>query len=571
MKKQGDFSIVLCGEAGQGIQTVEQILTRILKKSGYHIFGTKEYMSRVRGGTNSTLIRVSSAPVAAPVDRIDLLVSLDDKALKHLEKRISSGTVIIGDPAVVRLEGRKGVFYPVPLASMAEEAGGALFGNTIAAGVVAGLFDVTRDDLDDFIGGFFKGMDEAVVEKNRLAAEKGFEAGKELARSGKVFVPVEKSPRAAGDILMSGADAVGIGALAGGCDFLSAYPMSPATAVMVFLAQHAHEFEIVVEQTEDEIAAINMALGAWYAGARAMVSTSGGGFALMEEGVSLAGMHESPLVIHLAQRPGPATGLPTRTEQGDLNLALYAGHGEFPRCIYAPGTLEEAVLVTCRAFNTADRYQVPVFVLTDQYFMDSYYNIPDLPMEGNRAVRHLVKTDRSYRRYAFAEDGVSPRGVPGFGEGLVVADSDEHDEEGHITEDLDLRVRMVDKRLSKAKGLRREALPPLFHGEESCETLFVGWGSTDGIIREALRSLGNKGWSYLHFHQVYPLPSITAAYLKKAGTIVSIEGNATGQFASLLEKETGVPVKERILKYNGLPFTVEELARRIGKVLGEEG
>jgi len=566
-----DFSIVLCGEAGQGIQTVEQILTRILKKSGYHIFGTKEYMSRVRGGTNSTLIRVSSAPVAAPVDRIDLLLPLDDKALSHLDGRISAGTMVIGDPDVIKPRAGKGIFHPVPLVAMAEAAGGALYGNTTAAGVVAGLFDITREELDAFIGEFFGGMSGPVIENNRVAAEKGFDAGKELARSGKVTVPVKKDRRAAGDILLNGADAVGIGALAGGCDFLSAYPMSPSTAVMVFLAQHAREFGIVVEQAEDEIAAINMALGAWYAGARALVSTSGGGFALMEEGLSLAGMHESPLVVHLAQRPGPATGLPTRTGQEDLNLVLYAGHGEFPRCVYAPGSLEEAVSLTALAFNTADRHQVPVFVLTDQYFMDSYYNTAELPLDGLEAVRSVVETEPSYRRYAFMEDGVSPRGIPGFGRGLVVAGSDEHDEEGHITENLGLRARMVDKRLSKEKRLREEALPPVLHGDESCETLLIGWGSTDKIIQEALELIGRQKLSYLHFPQVYPLSPDAAVYLKKAKTVISIEGNATGQFAALAEKETGIPVTGKILRYDGLPFTVEELVERIGKIFKGEG
>lgn len=570
MKKRKDFAIVLCGEAGQGIQTVEQILTRILKQSGYHIFGTKEYMSRVRGGSNSTLIRVSSEPVDAPVDRIDLLLPLDGKAMEHLGERVGKNTIVIGDGDVVRPAERRGNFHPVPLGALAKEVGGALYGNTIAAGLVAGLFDIAAGDLDAFMGRFFAGTGDAVVERNRLAAAKGLQAARELVRAGKVRVDVKKNPGVAGDVLVNGAEAVGIGTLAGGCDFLSAYPMSPSTAVMVFLARHARDFGIVVEQAEDEIAAVNMALGAWYAGARALVSTSGGGFALMEEGVSLAGMLESPLVVHLAQRPGPATGLPTRTEQGDLNLVLYAGHGAFRRCVYAPGTLEEAVLLACRAFNTADRYQVPVFLLTDQYFMDSYWNVPGLPLDEARAVRRTVRTDGHYRRYAFTGDGISPRGIPGFGEGLVVADSDEHDEEGHITEDLALRVRMVDKRLSRGGELEREALPPVRYGHEDGDVLVLGWGSTFPALRESLGLVGSRRISGLHFPQVYPLPPGTAEILRKAKAVIVVEGNTTGQFADLVEKETKVPVTERILKYNGLPFTVEELAERIGKAAGKE-
>jgi 2-oxoglutarate ferredoxin oxidoreductase subunit alpha len=368
-------------------------------------------------------------------------------------------------------------------------------------------------------------------------------------------------------ILLNGAEAVGLGAIAGGCNLVAAYPMSPSTGVLVFLAKHANEFGLIAEQAEDEIAAINMAVGAWYAGARAMASTSGGGFALMTEGLSLAGMLESPLVIHLAQRPGPATGLPTRTEQGDLELALYAGHGEFPRIILAPGRIEDAFYLTQKAFNLADKYQVPVFVLTDQYLMDSYYNIPSLDLSRTKIEKHVVKTTEDYRRYELTENGISPRGIPGYGEGLVAVDSDEHDTEGHITEDLDLRTRMVDKRLGKAEAMASDAIPPELVGPKDYKTLIVCWGSTYNIINEAVENLGRDDTSLLHFKHVYPLPNETPDFLSKAEKTVIIENNATSQFGKLIKLHTGIDIDNRILKYNGLSFSVEEVTERLKGLL----
>lgn len=276
-------------------------------------------------------------------------------------------------------------------------------------------------------------------------------------------------------------------------------------------------------------------------------------------------MVESPAVIHLAQRPGPATGLPTRTEQADLNLALYAGHGEFPRIIYAPGNIEEAFYLTQRAFNVADRYQVPVFILTDQYLVDSFYNLPGFDLKELKVEKHIVKTTRDYVRYAITEDGISPRGVPGYGEGLVRVDSDEHDEFGHITEDFDTRVRMVDKRLRKGKTLKKDIVRPKLIGDENYRVLLVAWGSTLEPIREAIEDM--SGVALLHFSQVWPLDESAVEHMERAEKVVAIEGNATGQFANLIRQVTGFHIKDRILKYSGLQFTVEELKEKILEVM----
>jgi 2-oxoglutarate/2-oxoacid ferredoxin oxidoreductase subunit alpha len=307
---------------------------------------------------------------------------------------------------------------------------------------------------------------------------------------------------------------------------------------------------------------VNMAIGAWYAGARAMATTSGGGFALMTEGVSLAGMIETPLVVHVAQRPGPATGLPTRTEQGDLNLVLYAGHGAFPRIILAPKNIEDAFFLSQKAFNLADEYQVPVFILTDQYLMDSYYNVPSLEMGRFRVEKHITETAEDYRRFQFTDTGISPRGIPGFGKGIVCVDSDEHDEGGYITEDPEMRVRMVEKRLRKAEAIKNSIIPPAFKGNENYETLLVGWGSTFHAVAEAVEKIGRNDLAHLHFSWLYPLSEAAATYLKKAKKVIVIEGNASSQFRQLLELTTGLRMTG-ILKYDGMPFSVEELVREI--------
>ncbi len=566
-----EVSIVLCGEAGQGIQTVEQMLVRVLHRCGFHVYATKEYMSRVRGGSNSTTIRVSSRRVAAYVDRIDLLVPFHAQAFTHLKSRISADTVVIGDkerlcahcPEVVAR------FVDVPFGTLAQEVGGEIFTNILAASLILGLFRADEAAVRKFVQRRFSSKGEEVVGKNVQAAETGYAHGIRLLESGEVSVSAAPSHEEAPEMLLNGAEAVGMGALAGGCNFLSSYPMSPSTGVMVFLAGKQKDFDVIVEQAEDEIAAVNMALGASYAGARALVTTSGGGFALMEEGISLAGMLETPLVVHLAQRPGPATGLPTRTEQGDLELVLYAGHGEFPRAILAPGSLSQAFLAAQSAFDLAERYQIPVFILTDQYFMDTYLNIPVPDISGLSIDRRTIAAADGYRRFRLTADGVSPRGIPG-GDGLVGVDSDEHDEDAHITEDLDLRARMVDKRLKKLKGIKKQARPPELVGASDYTDLLVGWGSVYPMVIEAMARLGFRNLAFLHFGQVYPLHQKTAGYLRRARRLILIEGNATAQFGRIIKRETGMDFHDKILKYNGLPFSVEELAQRIRTALAEE-
>ncbi|MGZ7116419.1 MAG: 2-oxoacid:acceptor oxidoreductase subunit alpha [Methanobacterium sp.] len=565
-----DVSIVLCGEAGQGIQTVEEILVQAVKLGGYNVFSSKEYMSRIRGGENSTEIRISSNRITAFVDRIDILIAISKGAIDHLEERISEDTIIIGDEKTLEEEERPDVIK-IPFLKLAAEIGGPIFANIIAAGAICKVLNVDEEIFDECINAMFTRKGEEILKKDLKAGEEGYKIGEDLIKSGKFNIKIKKEPKIKDEILLNGTEVVGLGCIAGGCRFMSSYPMTPSTPLQTFIAGHSRDFGMIYEQAEDEIAAINMGLGASYAGARAIVATSGSGFALMSEAVGLSGMIETPIVIYLGQRPGPAVGLPTRTAQEDLNLALYSSPGETPKAIFAPGKFEDAFFLTHHAFNLADKYQIPVFILSDQYFADIYYNMPDINLDGIKNRKYITKTDESYKRYEITEDGISPRGIPGYGNGFVVVDSDEHDEEGHITEDLHLSARMVEKRLNKLEGIQKDVIEPELVGSEDYKILVIGWGSTYGAIIEALKNIGRDDIAFLHFKQVYPIDGNTLDYLKRAQKTIIFENNATSQFKNLIKLYTGFEIDINALKYNGMPFSVEEVTERLKNLLEVEG
>jgi 2-oxoglutarate ferredoxin oxidoreductase subunit alpha len=453
-----------------------------------------------------------------------------------------------------------------PFTRLSAELGNPVFASTIAVGAVLGMLGAERGPFEAYLRAHFARKGDEVVTKNLEAAAKGMDLGKHIAFMEGFEVTLKKDESVCSELLLDGNTALGLGALAAGCNFISSYPMSPGTGVLTFLASKSRDFGVVIDQAEDEIAAINMAIGAWYAGARALVTTSGGGFALMCEGVSLSGMIETPVVVHIGQRPGPATGLPTRTEQADLNLVLYAGHGEFPRAIFAPGTPEQSFHAMQQAFETADRFQIPVFVLSDQYSLDALSTVPRERLELLPMTNYVTETTVSYQRYVVTEDGVSPRGIPGYGTGLVGVDSDEHDESAHITESASVRVAMHEKRLRKLDLLKENALlPESIEAVKGAKTLVVTWGSNRGVLEEALAHIKDPSVAGLHFAQVYPInPQVKKMLARKR--IVVMENNATGQFAQLLEQELGIEVSERILKYNGSPFSVEEVIGQVKKI-----
>ncbi len=432
-----DYSIKIGGEAGQGIQTIGDTLARVFSRTGHHVFSHQDYESRIRGGHNFYQIRLSDQPVSAPRDQVDIIVALDGASIMLHEAELRENGRIIGDLATLKLKPEKKLFLDIPFAGLATSSGGsAIMANTVAIGAVLGMLGMELTRLFEIITDTFNKKGEAVIEANRNAALAGYD----FALKHCTLCPFSVTPGAEQKLLIGGVESIAIGALASGCKFYAAYPMTPSTGIMNYLASKEKEYGIVVEQAEDEIAAINMALGASFAGVRAMTGTSGGGFALMVEGVSLAGMTETPIVIALGQRPGPATGLPTRTEQGDLSMVLAAGHGEFPRVIFAPGTPRQAVALTNKAFELAEKYQIPSFILFDTYLSDSQWTLDGLDLSTLDSIDHRLRGEAfkglsGYKRHALTETGVSPLGVPGDAEHLVVTDSDEHDEEGHIIED----------------------------------------------------------------------------------------------------------------------------------------
>ncbi len=567
------ISIVLCGAAGQGIATVETLLTTILKKSGLNVFSTQEFMSRVRGGTNSTTIRVSSNRVRSYCDKIDFLIPLTKDAVSHVEHRLSSKSCIIGDKSLFTkhpIEG--GIIIDISFEKIAEDVGNKLYSNSVAVGVLAGLLQTKSSIIAEIFSIHFSKKGPDVINKNIEAADRGCELIKEIiSKYNKEYhlINISKDSALTEELLLSGRDAISIGAIAGGCNYVTFYPMAPSTGIGTFLAQNSLRFGIISDQSEDELSVINKSFGAWYSGARALITTSGGGFALMTEALSLAGITEMPLVINLGQRPGPATGMPTRTEQGDLELALYAGHGNFPRILLAPGTIKEAFILTQEAFNLAAKYQVPVIILTDHYLVNSMYNLPSLDHENLTVEKHIVETEENYKRYKLTESGISPRGVPGYGKGFIRVDSHTHTPEGYITESAEFRTKMVEKRLKKLKLITQDAIPPKLVGDEDYDTLIVGWGSTFHCIEEAILELNKEGKKigFLHFSQVFPIHKNTSKYLNKAKRSIIIENNPTSQFGKLIKLEFGFIFGHRVLKYNGFPFSVEEIIKKLRELI----
>ncbi len=559
-----DISIRIAGAAGQGMQTAAEVLGRTLARAGLHAFIHQDIESRIRGGINFSQVRAGSAPVFAPTDRVDVLLAFTPESLRAFAAQAASGGLVFAAAPVQDVSAQ-----PVHLGDIARAAGNEKTVSTVAAAIAACLLGVDEARMAEVLERRFSG---AVLEANRKALSLSYEALRAQGLEGRFRLETfEKAPE--GRLFVSGAQAAALGALAGGCTFMAAYPMSPATGIMAQLAELTHECGLWVEQAEDEIAAINMVAGASYAGVRAMTATSGGGFALMTEGVSLLGMIESPAVIVVAQRPGPATGLPTRTAQGDLRLVLHAGHGQFARVILAPRTIAEAFEVTARAFDLAERFQIPAFVLTDQLLQDGQSIVEEWPIPPvRRCVLSGEEAERleHYERYALTENGISPMALPGASRHLVVVDSDEHDTAGHLTEDAALSRAMAEKRLRKMATLAAEAPLPECTQHDPALPLVIAWGSSAPAVAEAIAMLaaeaGRPVCNLLQFVQLWPLPDLSRipAFASASRRIVVEHGVGDG-LAGLIAQTQIVRVDAAIGKLDGRPFTVEELAQRIRK------
>lgn len=563
-----ELTIKIAGEAGQGMQTVGGALCNVFKDAGFYIFAAQDYMSRIRGGNNFYQIRISDKHLHTLRQNSDIMVALDNKSVDIHRKDISKNGVIVLDKKRFNISEEDSAFFDIPMYSIAKEIGGdEIFINSVACGFLAEMTGVDFSYVDKVLRAAFADKKKDMIEKNIETARAGYDfAGNNFKRD---TFKIKKG-NAKDTLLMTANDATGLGAIKAGCKFYSAYPMTPSTGLTNFMAHYAKKFNLVVEQAEDEIAAINMVIGASFAGVRSMTGTSGGGFALMVEGLSLAGMTETPIVIYEGQRPGPATGFPTRTEQGDLDFLISAGHGEFARLIFSPGSIEEAFYLTIKAFNIAEKYQIPVIIMSDQHLADSYRNIGMFDLGRVKVQRYILSKEESknvknYKRYQITESGISPRAIPSWIEGPIYADSDEHTEEGHITEDARIRTMMVEKRFyKKTAGLSSEIEKPKAFDAEGADCILIGFGSTYGVLRETKESITDKKIGYIHLPQVWPFPtSDMIELLKGAKKIIVVENNAGAQLTRLLKRETGIKADKSLLKFDGRPFNLDFLIQQI--------
>lgn len=569
--KSGSINIRIGGEAGQGMQTMGSVLARTFAQAGWEVFGNQDVESRIRGGHSFVNVRVSGERKRAPAEKVDILIALDENTHSIHRDNMAENGIVLFDPGDSEGESADNEL-PIPLERIAEEKGGGKITiNTVASGAALALFGMDTGILEDILSSEFGDKGEEIVKDNINAARAGAEFVKENADRS---YEIDGTPRDNPLPVLKGNQVFVIGALAAGCRFMSAYPMSPSTSIMESLATSADETGFLVEQAEDEISALNMAIGASFAGARSMVATSGGGFALMVEALGLAGITETPVVIIEEQRPGPATGLPTRTEQADLLFAINAAQGEFPRAVLTPGSPEEGFRAIIEAFNIADRFQIPVIILADEQYATSFCTVEPFDLDSVEIDRGELVLDEdsagdNYVRYKVTDSGISPRAIPGVKGLLVKADSDEHTEEGVITESAEVRTAQASKRMRKMEGISKEVIPPEKYGPDDAETVLVGWGSTRGAIMEAVDILNADGKKVrsANFPQTWPFPADAARdAIGDGNRWIIVEGNSTAQLAKLIRMETGLETSERILKFDGRAFHPTEIVDRVNEV-----
>ncbi len=581
-----DFTIKMGGEAGQGAESSGSGFTKAIARAGFHAFATQSFMSRIRGGYNFFQLRVTDRPVFGHRDQVHLMLALNEQAVhEHLDEIVPGGGLIYDPDWRVdqeQLSGRDIRLFAYPLTKTAREIGesfgmdlrhATLMINTAGLGIVAGVtglpFEVMAQVIEENFG---RKKGSAVAQANLKVAEVAYEhARANWASDFEWKLEPPANPKQL--MVINGNQALCLGAIAAGCRFISAYPMTPATSIIEFMSAKSHRFNIVTKQTEDEIAAIQMAIGAAHAGARAMTATSGGGFSLMVESLGMAGMTETPLVVVEAQRPGPSTGMPTRTSQGDLLFVLHASQDEFPRIVLAPGGMEECFRAGWRAFNLAEKYQCPVLIITDNYqaFGQATVDPADFALDAVVIDRGELLTDEEldrlegdgYLRHALTETGISPRALPGHPNAVFTVTSDEHTEDGHMEdEDPVNRVQQMSKRMRKLELAAQELRLPSWYGPTDAEITLMGWGSTVGAIHEVVDALNAEGLSVnsLHFFDIYPLPEdALTAEINKARRLIAVECNYTGQLAKYVRMYTGRKPDVLISKYNGRAFSVDEI------------
>ncbi|HYA70902.1 MAG TPA: 2-oxoacid:acceptor oxidoreductase subunit alpha [Thermoplasmata archaeon] len=577
-----EIGIRVGGQAGDGIASIGESIARSFSRMGLHIFGLNAYQSVIRGGHVWFHARASEKKVHSPGDTADILYALDRQTVDVHAPILHPGGTIVFDPEKFPLtpaDVPSGLqILPVPTLEFARKyTSQSILQNAAGLGATAYLAGIPLEVAQKVLADSFGRKAGDVVTWNTGACADGYRFAEQQGTTHPKAVTVHGPPK----LLMTGNQAIGLGAAAAGLKFLVQYPMTPATSIMHWLAAHSRALGIVVKQSEDELASINMAIGASYAGVRTMTASSGGGFALMTEGLGMAGMAEVPVVVVDAARAGPSTGLPTKTEQGDLNLLMGAGQGEWPRAVLAPSNPVEAYELTLRAFDLAERYQTPILLLTDFHLAEAMEGVDRSEINLDVSIPSLFTVEpngHDYRRYEDTGSGVSPRAFPGQPGLNHIALSDEHDEWGHdisdirvgIPESVAIREKMMEKRMRKLKGLAKDSPPPLLEGPADAPLTFVAWGSTVGAVRDAMSLLEEKGkaTNLLRFPTLYPLdPHVIQTFFARAHKTLLVEGNYSGQFGHLLRAEAGIELPHKFLKYDGEPFYPHQIVERAEEVL----
>lgn len=567
MTTKESFVWKVAGAAGEGIMTTGLLFSKTCARHGLYIFDYTEYPSLIRGGHNTYQVHASKEPVFAQRNTVDLLIALNKEGVElHLEE-LSADSLLFFDQEHQKIEPEKyklkAKFIDLPMIRLAKEAGGeAIMANNVALGASIYLAGLDLEILNQVIADVFTDKGDKVININQQAAQKGFDFVKNQTQP-----KLSISKQATNHLTMTGNEAVALGALAGGLQFYAAYPMTPSSSILHYLAKNANLAGIVVKQAEDEISVINMAIGASFAGARSMVGTSGGGFCLMVEALGMAGITELPIVIFEGQRPGPALGLPTWTDQGDLKFVISASHGEFPRFVLAPGDAQEAFELARKALILAETYQTPVILLSDKYLAESRFTveIPTTTFTNSRfgiASTPIPDGNGFFARYKLADSPVSPRSLPGTAGGVYIANSDDHDEYGLSSEESAMRTNQVNKRNRKLDLMRSEIPKQFWQEQPQANLTFISFGSTKGAIRSARETLIKEGilTNHLNLSWLWPFPRDQAKQvLDNSQNAVVVEGNSEGQLANLIAQETGIIIKNRLNRYDGRPFYPEEI------------
>ncbi|CDN43547.1 Pyruvate flavodoxin/ferredoxin oxidoreductase domain protein [Paenibacillus sp. P22] len=571
------------GQQGEGVESTDRIFSTALNRLGYYLYGYRHFSSRIKGGHTNNKIRISTSPIRAISDDLDILVAFDQESIDLNAPELRPGGVVVADakfnPALP--EGSDARLFAVPITSIAEDLGTSLMKNMVASGASWALLGLPLEVFNKAVEEEFGRKGPAIVEKNVEAVKRGAEFVLEQAGG-----PLEEFALEPADgkqkLFMIGNEAIGLGSVAAGCRLMSAYPITPASEIMEYLIKKLPKFGGTVVQTEDEIAAVTMAIGANYAGVRTMTASAGPGLSLMMEAIGLAGMTEQPLVIVDTQRGGPSTGLPTKQEQSDLNAMVYGTHGEIPKVVIAPASIEDCFYDMVEAFNISEEYQVPVIVMTDlQLSLGKQSCEPidydRIEIRRGKLQRELPELEQHqlFKRYELTEDGVSPRSLPGDKGGLHHVTGVEHDETGRPSESAVNRKNMMDKRLGKLVSLQIPEAIRVDAPHEKPRLLIVGMGSTGGTIDEARSRLEKDGITSNHVQvrQIHPFPTEQLApYLDQASQVIVLENNATAQLASQIKLHCGYADKIRsVLKYDGNPFLPSEVYEASKKELTPVG